>query len=103
MFICQTLYITWLVLGYFVCHSGAILRTYNLTVHSDIRAPGMWTLNSKAYLFRTNFYKDGVKREVYLINGQQPGPLIEADEGDDLEIFVKNLLPVDTTLHWHGQ
>ncbi|KAJ5350197.1 hypothetical protein N7541_007924 [Penicillium brevicompactum] len=84
MFVHQTLYITWLVLGYFVCHSGAILRTYNLTVHSDIRAP------------------DGVKREVYLINGQQPGPLIEADEGDDLEIFVKNLLPVDATLHWHG-
>ncbi|OJJ54694.1 hypothetical protein ASPSYDRAFT_49808 [Aspergillus sydowii CBS 593.65] len=84
MFACQPLYITWLLFGYFACCSGAILRTYNLTLHSDIRAP------------------DGVKREVYLINGQQPGPLIEADEGDDLEIFVKNLLPVDATLHWHG-
>lgn len=46
---------------------------------------------------------DGVPREVYLINGQQPGPLIEAEEGDDLEIFVQNRLPVAQTIHWHGQ
>ncbi|CRL28354.1 Cupredoxin [Penicillium camemberti] len=36
------------------------------------------------------------------INGQLPGPLIEADKGDDMEIFVKNDLPIDTSLHWHG-
>lgn len=45
---------------------------------------------------------DGVPREVYLINNQQPGPLIEAEEGDDLEVFVKNDLTVETTIHWHG-
>ncbi|KFY32044.1 hypothetical protein V493_00559 [Pseudogymnoascus sp. VKM F-4281 (FW-2241)] len=44
----------------------------------------------------------GVSREVYLINGQQPGPLIEIDEGDELEVFVKNDLPVESTIHWHG-
>lgn len=43
-----------------------------------------------------------MKREVYLVNGQQPGPLTEADEGDDLEIFVQNDLPVEQTIHWHG-
>ncbi|THC91828.1 hypothetical protein EYZ11_008721 [Aspergillus tanneri] len=84
MFIHQTSYVIWLALTSFVSHSNAALRTYNLTVHSDVRAP------------------DGVSREVYLINGLQPGPLIEADEGDSLEIFVKNDLPVDTSLHWHG-
>lgn len=46
---------------------------------------------------------DGVAREVYLINDQQPGPLIEVDEGDELEVFVKNNLIVETTIHWHGQ
>lgn len=46
--------------------------------------------------------EDGVSRDVYLINGQQPGPPIVADEGDDLEIFVQNDLPVDTSIHWHG-
>ncbi|KAJ5257481.1 uncharacterized protein N7525_009128 [Penicillium rubens] len=84
MSVCRTSYAIWLALCYFVSHSNAILRTYNLTVHNDVKAP------------------DGVSREVFLINGQLPGPLIEADEGDDLEIFVKNDLPVDTSLHWHG-
>lgn len=48
-------------------------------------------------------FADGVSRHVFLINGQQPGPLIEADEGDNLEIFVKNDLPVENTIHWHGE
>ena len=50
-----------------------------------------------------NELPDGFTRDVYLINGQQPGPLIEIDEGDDLEVFVKNDLPVESTIHWHGK
>lgn len=46
--------------------------------------------------------QDGFERQVYLINGQQPGPLIEMEEGDDLEVFVYNQLSVETTIHWHG-
>ena len=42
---------------------------------------------------------DGFSRTVYLINGQQPGPLIDVDEGDDLEVFVKNDLPIESTIH----
>lgn len=57
---------------------------------------------SKSHLYLINFL-DGVGRKVYLINGQQPGPLIEAEEGDELEIFVQNDLPVEQTIHWHGQ
>jgi FtsP/CotA-like multicopper oxidase with cupredoxin domain len=50
----------------------------------------------------TNCRIDGLEREVYLINGQQPGPLVDVDEGDDVEIFVQNDLSVETTIHWHG-
>ncbi|KAK5016792.1 hypothetical protein LTR39_001895 [Cryomyces antarcticus] len=64
--------------------SNAALRSYNFTIHQRSKAP------------------DGVSRDVYLINGQQPGPQIEVDEGDDVEVFVKNELPVKTTIHWHG-
>ena len=39
---------------------------------------------------------------MYLVNGQQPAPLLEADEGDTLEVLVQNELPVETSLHWHG-
>ena len=52
--------------------------------------------------FHDNSITDGFSRPVYLINGQQPAPLIEANEDDTLEVFVKNELPVETTIHWHG-
>lgn len=29
--------------------------------------------------------------------------MIEAEEGDDLEVFVQNNLPVEQTIHWHGE
>lgn len=45
---------------------------------------------------------DGFVRQVYLINNQQTGPLIEADEGDILEAVVQNDLDVENTIHWHG-
>ncbi|KAF4469743.1 cupredoxin [Fusarium albosuccineum] len=45
---------------------------------------------------------DGFERQMYLVNGEQPGPLIDVDEGDDVEVFVQNDLDVDTTIHWHG-
>jgi len=54
-------------------------------------------------MIKADRLEDGVNREVYLVNGQDPGPLIEVDEGDDLEVFVRNDLSVNMTLHWHGQ
>ncbi len=35
-------------------------------------------------------------------NGETPGPLIEAVEGDKVRIYVTNKLPGPTTVHWHG-
>lgn len=35
-------------------------------------------------------------------NGQTPGPVIEAVEGDRVRILVTNKLPEPTTVHWHG-
>jgi FtsP/CotA-like multicopper oxidase with cupredoxin domain len=44
-------------------------------------------------------------REVdgYTLNGTSPGPLIEADQGDLVEVHVHNeSVPDGITLHWHG-
>ena len=76
------------------------------------------TLNGWSLPFRM---KDGVK-EFHLVaepvvremapgfrvnmwgyNGQSPGPTLEVVEGDRVRIFVTNLLPEHTTIHWHGQ
>lgn len=35
-------------------------------------------------------------------NGSNPGPLIEAIEGETVRIEFKNNLPEPTTVHWHG-
>lgn len=46
------------------------------------------------------FAGDGHGRPVFAINGQTPGPVIEADEGDEVEVFVDNQLTFETTMHW---
>lgn len=44
----------------------------------------------------------GVVRQMLVINGQFPGPLIRVNRGDRLLINVTNELSQPTTLHWHG-
>ena len=37
------------------------------------------------------------------VNGQYPGPVLEANWGDDVEVKVCNHLPDNgTSIHWHG-
>ncbi|TDZ35287.1 Laccase abr2 [Colletotrichum spinosum] len=45
---------------------------------------------------------DGHGRPVFAINNETPGPLIVADEGDEIEVFLENQLAFETTMHWHG-
>ncbi|KAG6077275.1 hypothetical protein E4U15_004773 [Claviceps sp. LM218 group G6] len=50
---------------------------------------------------------DGVLKETYLINGQFPGPTVEARSGDELHITVYNGITGSgsndgVAIHWHG-
>ncbi|GMK56192.1 hypothetical protein CspeluHIS016_0300320 [Cutaneotrichosporon spelunceum] len=45
---------------------------------------------------------DGFLRRMTVINGQFPGPIIEAVEGDTMVIHVNNHLDEPATIHWHG-
>jgi FtsP/CotA-like multicopper oxidase with cupredoxin domain len=38
----------------------------------------------------------------FAYNGEVPGPQIEANVGDTIEVRLKNRLPQATTIHWHG-
>jgi FtsP/CotA-like multicopper oxidase with cupredoxin domain len=38
----------------------------------------------------------------YGLNGQVPGPVIEAQQGMPITIQLKNNLPEQTVIHWHG-
>ncbi|QLG86917.1 multicopper oxidase family protein [Chitinibacter bivalviorum] len=44
----------------------------------------------------------GQTTPMWLYNGQVPGPLIEAFEGDRVEIRFINQLAQPSTIHWHG-
>jgi len=39
---------------------------------------------------------------AWTYNGQIPGPEIRVKEGERLHVFLKNKLPEETTVHWHG-
>lgn len=45
---------------------------------------------------------DGNAREIFVLNGQFPGPKLEINQGDDVEIHFQNLSPFNTTIHFHG-
>jgi len=67
--------------------SPGITRRYDFTITRDRLAP------------------DGVFRDMFTINGQFPGPLIEANWGDMIEVTVHNNItgPEEpTSMHWHG-
>ncbi|TVY24202.1 Oxidoreductase [Lachnellula hyalina] len=64
--------------------SKTITHHWNIT--SDYRSP------------------DGIKKQVFLVNGQFPGPTIECRSGDRLIIHVTNSLSSreGVSIHWHG-
>ncbi len=45
----------------------------------------------------------GVTKQMRLVNGIFPGPLVEANIGDRVIVHINNQMPVPTTIHWHGQ
>ncbi|KAI0672283.1 multicopper oxidase-domain-containing protein [Trametes maxima] len=45
---------------------------------------------------------DGVEKRMLVVNGQYPGPTIEANAGDRLVVNVTNKMPNSTAIHWHG-
>ena len=65
------------------------------------------TCATKEYFFEitnTTISPDGIERIGLVVNGQMPGPLIEANWGDTIIVHVTNSLQNNgSTIHWHGQ
>jgi hypothetical protein len=66
---------------------------------------------TRKYTFNIGYRQiapDGVSKEGLVINGGFPGPTIEANWGDWIEVTVKNNFdqgggtPEGLTIHWHG-
>ncbi len=59
------------------------------------------SINLDAHEFDWEF-KPGRATRAWGFNGQVPGPTIEAQVGDVLEVRLTNRLPEATAIHWHG-
>lgn len=71
--------------GFAFSAAGPQVREYDFTVTLGLAAP------------------DGFWKPMVLVNGQSPGPLIEAATGDVVRVRVTNLLPnASTSVHFHG-
>lgn len=74
---------------------------YLLDSNWDFTAPNQertydWTILEK------EGNPDGVYKPMLTINGQFPGPLIEANEGDTIIVNIHNAATNATAIHWHG-
>lgn len=47
-------------------------------------------------------YREGQRVAAWAYNRSVPGPTLRAREGERVRVIVRNLLPVATTVHWHG-
>jgi FtsP/CotA-like multicopper oxidase with cupredoxin domain len=46
---------------------------------------------------------DGFRKLMILVNGQSPGPVIEANVGDTIRVLVHNdMKNTSSSIHWHG-
>lgn len=45
---------------------------------------------------------DGVERNMFMVNGQFPGPKLELVQGDSVVVKLRNSSPFNTTIHYHG-
>ncbi|KAB8360960.1 hypothetical protein FH972_024692 [Carpinus fangiana] len=81
-------------------------RTANNTnYYEDAPSTGI-TRYYDLHVSRGRLAPDGYQKDVILINGQFPGPLLEANWGDYFQITVHNDIAVPeegTALHWHGE
>lgn len=79
-------------------------KNSDATVRSDVPNTGV-TRYYDFTIARGRISVDGVLRDVILVNDQYPGPNIEANWGDMIQVTVHNKIenPMEgTSLHWHG-
>lgn len=81
--------------------AGAPLAKLNTLANTSPKA-GVFRATLRAAPVSVAILQDGPKTEFWAYNDLLPGPLIEVNEGDTVEIEFINDLPQPSTIHWHG-
>ncbi|TGQ31257.1 multicopper oxidase family protein [Mesorhizobium sp. M00.F.Ca.ET.216.01.1.1] len=80
---------------------GEALRELPLLAN-EANTPGLLKAKLTAEPATARF-AEGIDTPILGYNGMSPGPLIEATEGDRVEITFANRIPHEaSTIHWHG-
>jgi FtsP/CotA-like multicopper oxidase with cupredoxin domain len=81
-------------------HGGTGISVADLTGPADGRPDVTVDLAARAEAFAL---ASGEREQGYTLNGTSPGPLIEAHQGDLVQVTLTNVdVPDGVTLHWHG-
>ncbi|NUS22585.1 MAG: multicopper oxidase family protein [Mesorhizobium sp.] len=87
--------------GAAVLPEGEALRDLS-RLANEAGTPGLFRAKLTAQSATVRF-AEGLDTPILGYNGVSPGPLIEATEGDRVEITFANRIPEETsTIHWHG-
>ncbi|KAM7197452.1 putative laccase precursor [Naviculisporaceae sp. PSN 640] len=85
---------------------GCWKNAYNVSTDYDLISPPAFnTRNIDLHITNVSNWlgPDGVRKPAMLINGQFPGPTLEADWGDYMQVNVYNDMQDNgTSIHWHG-
>jgi hypothetical protein len=77
---------------------------FNINTDREVSWPN--TGNTVSYTFHIQnitLSPDGTPKQVLAVNGQIPGPTIEANWGDMIQVTVYNDMQNNgTSMHWHG-
>lgn len=60
------------------------------------------TVRYDLYIADTMVNYSGKMKMAMAINGQIPGPVLTFTEGDTAEVYVHNMMDMETSIHWHG-
>src|SRR6266699_6450821 len=83
-----------------------VTAVHGLAARGDQELPFQMDGGVKVFELSTSVVRwtilPGITVDAYAYNGQIPGPRIHLREGDRVRIHVRNGLPEETTVHWHG-
>jgi FtsP/CotA-like multicopper oxidase with cupredoxin domain len=88
---------------------GRELKNWQLDTSREYHLGKAWNNNAPPTVREYNFTisellaaPNGVQKRMTVVNGQFPGPLVEANEGDRVVVHVTNEGSEPTSLHFHG-
>jgi len=86
----KQLLLYFLCMGFYFHVSAQRVPSFSKTIRYDL------------YVADTMVNYSGKMKMAMAINGQIPGPVLTFTEGDTAEVYVHNMMDMETSVHWHG-